>query len=187
MQFDKYVALDILNRVHISIEHIEERSQPYHCGDDFLMSSTGEAILDPICMQFIAIGESLKGLDKVTKGELLTTHPEIDWKNVKGLRDIIAQHYFEVDADQIWWIIENELQFIPGIKISEDTGFMIGLLCLTKAYFVPEVVSYYIRREKSATTDPWEPLAWKGQIVIYERWIYNLSATVPTQPNENDT
>ena len=26
MQFDKYVALDILNRVHISIEHIEERS-----------------------------------------------------------------------------------------------------------------------------------------------------------------
>lgn len=65
-------------------------------------------------------------------------------------------------------IIENELQFIPGIKISEDTGFMIELLCLTKAYFVPEVVSYYIRREKSATTDPWEPLAWKGQIVIYE-------------------
>ena len=41
---------------------------------------------------------------------LLTTHPEIDWKNVKGLRDIIAHHYFEVDADQIWWIIENELQ-----------------------------------------------------------------------------
>ena len=64
MQFDKYVALDILNRVHISIEHIEERSQPYHCGDDFLMSSTGVAILDSICMQFIAIGESLKGLDK---------------------------------------------------------------------------------------------------------------------------
>ena len=94
MQFDKYVALDILNRVHISIEHIEERSQPYHCGDDFLMSSTGVAILDSICMQFIAIGESLKGLDKVTRGELLTTHPEIDWKN----------------ADQIWWIIENELQ-----------------------------------------------------------------------------
>ena len=59
MQFDKYVALDILNRVHISIEHIEERSQPYLCGDDFLMSSTGVAILDSICMQFIAIGESL--------------------------------------------------------------------------------------------------------------------------------
>lgn len=74
------------------------------------MSSTGVAILDSICMQFIAIGECLKGLDKVTKGKLLSTYPEIDWKNVKGLRDIIAHRYFEVDADQIWWIIENELQ-----------------------------------------------------------------------------
>lgn len=99
MQYDKDIALDILHRVHTSIEHIEERSQPYSCGDDFLMSSTGVAILDSICMQFIAIGESLKGLDKVTKGKLLSTHPEIDWKNVKGLRDIIAHHYFEVDAD----------------------------------------------------------------------------------------
>lgn len=110
MQFDREVALDILGRVFASIEHIEERSQPYHCGDDFLMSLTGVAILDSICMQFIAIGESLKGLDKVTKGKLLPTHPEIDWKNVKGLRDIIAHHYFDVDADQIWWIIDNELQ-----------------------------------------------------------------------------
>lgn len=108
MQYDKDIVLDILHRVYTSIEHIEERSQPYSCGDDFLMSSTGVAILDSICMQFIAIGESLKGLDKVTKGKLLSTHLEIDWKNVKGLRDIIAHHYFEVDADQIWWIIENE-------------------------------------------------------------------------------
>lgn len=74
------------------------------------MSSAVVAMLDSICMQFIAIGESLKGLDKVTKETLLPTHPEIDWKNVKGLRDIIAHHYFEVDADQIWWIIENEQQ-----------------------------------------------------------------------------
>ena len=52
MQYDKYVALDILNRVHISIEHIEERSQPYHCGDDFLMSSTGVAMLRDIIAHY---------------------------------------------------------------------------------------------------------------------------------------
>ena len=73
-------------------------------------------------MQFIAIGESLKGLDKVTKETLLTTHPEIDWKHVKGLRDIIAHHYFEVDADQIWWIIEHELQPLKRaiIEMNDD-------------------------------------------------------------------
>ena len=87
------------------------------------MSSTGVTVLDSICMQFIAIGESLKGLDKVTNGELLPTHPEIDWKNVKGLRDIIAHHYFEVDAEQIWWIIENELQ--PLKKAIHDMALSV--------------------------------------------------------------
>lgn len=39
MQYDKDIALDILHRVHTSIEHIEERSQPYSSGDDFLKSN----------------------------------------------------------------------------------------------------------------------------------------------------
>ena len=101
--------MNILDRVYDSIEQIEKRSENYHCGDDFLMTPTGVTVLDSICMQFIAIGESLKGLDKITRGALLVNHPEIDWKHVKGLRDIIAHHYFDIDADQIWWIIEKEL------------------------------------------------------------------------------
>ena len=107
MQYDRELILNILDRVYNSIEQIEKRSENYHCGDDFLMTPTGVTVLDSICMQFIAIGESLKGLDKITRGTLLVTHPEVDWKHVKGLRDIIAHHYFDIDADQIWWIIEK--------------------------------------------------------------------------------
>lgn len=124
MQYDKEIACDILSRVLSAINHIEERAQQYSCGDDFLASPIGVAMLDSICMQFIAIGESLKGLDKLTKGTLLSSHPEIDWKNVKGLRDIIAHHYFEIDADQIWWIIENELQ-----PLKKAVGEMMKEIC----------------------------------------------------------
>lgn len=113
MQYDRELILNILDRVYNSIEQIERRSEHYHSGDDFLMTPTGVTVLDSICMQFIAIGESLKGLDKITSGTLLVTHPEIDWKHIKGLRDIIAHHYFDIDADQIWWIIEKEL---PSLK-----------------------------------------------------------------------
>ena len=113
MPFDRELVLNILERVQNSIEQILERSSNYLCGDDFLLTPTGMTILDSICMQFIAIGESLKGLDKITSGTLLVTHPEIDWKHVKGLRDIIAHHYFDIDAEQIWWIIEKE---IPSLK-----------------------------------------------------------------------
>ena len=113
MQYDRELILNILDRVYNSIEQIERRSENYHSGDDFHMTPTGVTVLDSICMQFIAIGESLKGLDKITSGTLLVTHPEIDWKHIKGLRDIIAHHYFDIDADQIWWIIEKEL---PSLK-----------------------------------------------------------------------
>lgn len=64
---------------------------------------------DATCMLLIAIGESLKNLDKTTNGQLLPTYPSIPWKNVKGLRDIIAHHYFDVDASQILWIIKYEI------------------------------------------------------------------------------
>lgn len=66
-------------------------------------------LLDATCMLLIAVGESLKNLDKVTEGKLLPTYPSIPWKQVKGLRDIIAHHYFDVDASQIFWILSYEL------------------------------------------------------------------------------
>jgi uncharacterized protein with HEPN domain len=105
----KGIALDILEDILSAIEKIEERTKDIHSIDDFLCSSSGMVLLDATCMLLIAIGESLKNLDKTTNGVLLPTYPSIPWKNVKGLRDIIAHHYFDVDASQILWIVKNEI------------------------------------------------------------------------------
>jgi uncharacterized protein with HEPN domain len=105
----KGIALDILEDILSAIERLEERTKDIHTIDDFLCSSSGMVLLDATCMLLIAIGESLKNLDKTTNGVLLSTYPSIPWKNVKGLRDIIAHHYFDVDASQILWIVKNEI------------------------------------------------------------------------------
>ena len=105
----KSIALDILEDILTAIEKVEERTKEINTIDDFLCSSSGMVLLDATCMLLIAIGESLKNLDKTTNGVLLPTYPSIPWKNVKGLRDIIAHHYFDVDASQILWIIKNEI------------------------------------------------------------------------------
>ena len=105
----KSIAIDILEDILSAIEKLEERTKDIHSVDDFLGSSSGMVLLDATCMLLIAIGESLKNLDKTTNGVLLPTYPSIPWKNVKGLRDIIAHHYFDVDASQILWIITNEI------------------------------------------------------------------------------
>jgi uncharacterized protein with HEPN domain len=105
----KSIAQDILEDILSAIEKVEDRTKDVNTVDDFLCSSSGMVLLDATCMLLIAIGESLKNLDKTTDGKLLPTYPSIPWKNVKGLRDIIAHHYFDVDASQILWIIKNEL------------------------------------------------------------------------------
>ena len=61
-------------------------------------------------MQLIAIGESLKRLDKLTKGELLGEYPEIDWKGAKGMRDVISHHYFDVDAEIIYSVCLKKIR-----------------------------------------------------------------------------
>lgn len=110
MYYDKELARNSLQQIENAILKIEERASSFHSADDFLKTPFGMAMLDAICMQFIAIGESLKGLDKMTNNKLLPTHPEIPWKRIKGLRDIVAHHYFEIDIDVIWWILSHELQ-----------------------------------------------------------------------------
>lgn len=105
----KSLALDILEDIQSAIERIRERTKDIRSVDDFLDTEQGTVILDATCMLLIAVGESLKNLDKVTDGRLLPTYPSVPWKQVKGLRDIIAHHYFDIDAGQIYWILSYEL------------------------------------------------------------------------------
>lgn len=110
MSYNKELAINILKQIEKAILLIQSRTSEIHGASDFLTNPGNVEKLDAVCMQFIAIGESLKGLDKVTHKELLNTDPNIPWDKIMGLRDIIAHHYFDVDAEEIWWIIENELK-----------------------------------------------------------------------------
>ncbi len=61
------------------------------------------------------------------------------------------------------------IRFFSDIRMSEDTAFIIKLLCVTEAYCVPEVLAYYCRRENSATTKKWQLSDWEGTVVIFEK------------------
>ena len=105
----KIVAQNILIQIEEAIIKIQHRTHEIRNADDFLLTPAGMEKLDAACMLLIAIGESLKNLDKVTEKKLLITDSTIPWSDVMGVRDIIAHHYFNVDAEEIWWIISQEL------------------------------------------------------------------------------
>lgn len=107
--YDTLIAFHILGLIQESLERINIRFSDVSSSDDFLLSESGMMKLDSICMKLTAIGESIKNLDKVTNKELLAQYPEIPWKHVMGIRDIIVHHYFDVDADEIYRICQEDL------------------------------------------------------------------------------
>ncbi len=102
--FDKSLVLAMLTQIEEALRTIAERAQPIQSADEFTGSASGKKTLDSICMLFMATGEALKNIDRTTGGSLLSQYPAIDWKSVIGFRDIIAHHYFDIDAEQVHWI-----------------------------------------------------------------------------------
>jgi uncharacterized protein with HEPN domain len=107
--YDQTLVLDILRQIDGALRKVQERSSRVASAEALTATPDGEERLDGLCMLFIAIGESLKNLDKITAGELLAAHPEIDWKGAMGFRDVIAHRYFDIDAEQVWWICTREV------------------------------------------------------------------------------
>ena len=105
-------VLHLLDKVIESLEVIQQRTENIHCTNDFLDSATGTLLLDGVCMKLIATGESIKNLDKLTAGNLLIYYPQIPWREVMGMRDIIVHHYFEVDADVIFNTVKENIPLL---------------------------------------------------------------------------
>ena len=102
--------LHTLDKIEVAINRLQERTTVIKSVDDFLLSPDGMEKLDAACMVLIAIGESIKNLDKITDGQLLPTYPSIPWKRVMGMRDVIAHHYFDVDAEVVYSVIAKEIE-----------------------------------------------------------------------------
>lgn len=104
------MVYETLKNIETAITRLQERTVQIHTVDDFLSSPFGMEKLDAACMVIIALGEAVKTLDKLTDKKLLPTYPSVEWRKVMGARDIMAHHYFEVDADAIFDIIKNDLE-----------------------------------------------------------------------------
>ena len=72
------IVYETLKNIDTAITRLQERSLEIHSVNDYLTSPSGMEKLDAACMVLIALGESVKTLDKLTNKELLKTYPSID-------------------------------------------------------------------------------------------------------------
>ena len=54
------------------------------------------------------IGEAVRSLSDDFKNN----HPEIEWNKIKGMRNILVHHYFGIDKDIVWAVIEKDIPFL---------------------------------------------------------------------------
>lgn len=105
----KEEIIDKLNQISESIEIIQERCKDYLTVDDFLQSPWGMTIMEACIMRLQVIGETIRGIDDKTHQELLPNYPQVPWRKIIGLRNIISHEYANIDYDIIWVVIDKHL------------------------------------------------------------------------------
>lgn len=78
----------------------------YH---EFLSSSSRMEKFDAACMLIQVVGETAKKIDDWTVHQLFSHYPQVYWRGVFGMRNIISHEYGNVDPEKIFGIIKEYL------------------------------------------------------------------------------
>ena len=60
---------------------------------------------DAVVRQLLIIGEAAKRVSNEFKG----LHPDVPWRQMAGMRDILVHSYDHVDLDELWRVATEEL------------------------------------------------------------------------------
>lgn len=66
---------------------------------------TNDKTYDAVLRNLEVIGEAVKNLPD----DFRDLHPQIEWRKIAGLRDIVAHVYFGVNDEIVWDVIQNKI------------------------------------------------------------------------------
>jgi uncharacterized protein with HEPN domain len=108
---DRDNLLNIIEAIEKIFSYIKENNS-------FEQFSNDMKTVDAVLMNLIIIGESVSKLSD----EFKDIYNEIDWKNIKGFRNIAVHDYFGVDLEEVWQIIENHIPKLFEYSKSISSG-----------------------------------------------------------------
>ena len=93
---------DRLYVIHIS-ECLARIAQYVAGGREAFMHST--LIQDAVLRNLQTIGQSVGRLSEAPR----ETHPEVNWRGIIGLRNVMVHDYLGINQERIWDIIEHDV------------------------------------------------------------------------------
>ena len=106
---EQRLAASVIAQMISLMESLLLRMEAVQSEADLCETESGRLLLDAVCMQFLALGEAVKQLDKLTGFTLQEQVPDQDWKGMMGFRNILAHQYFNIDPRQVLWITREAL------------------------------------------------------------------------------
>jgi uncharacterized protein with HEPN domain len=103
-----------INDIIDSIQKILEYSQDL-TEDEFLASSQ---IQDAIIRRLEIMGEAVKHIPQTLRKK----YPEVPWKNIVGMRDVLIHAYFGVNLKRTWKVVKEDIHSLRAeiISIRDD-------------------------------------------------------------------
>ena len=119
---DRSLLFELLLELEEAVRRIERRFTQIQKADDFIADDDGLDRLDGISMMLIAISENIRRLDRLMGESLANRYPEIPWSEIKGIRNILAHDYFDIDPEEIYRICREDLEILKRVlgKIRHD-------------------------------------------------------------------
>ena len=102
-----YIRLQHIRDAINEIEsYIQDKNEEYFQSDSMVQSA---------CIrQLEIIGEAANHISQ----DLQNDFPEIEWREIKGLRNILIHEYFGVDGYVVWQIIKTDLPILKDKILS---------------------------------------------------------------------
>lgn len=97
--------LDKINHINDELNYLISKSKEL-THDEFIKDET---LKRAFVRSLEIIGEAVKRIPK----QICEQYRQIEWNKIAGMRDKLIHHYFGVDYDLVWDIIENH---IPKLK-----------------------------------------------------------------------
>ncbi|GAI28132.1 unnamed protein product, partial [marine sediment metagenome] len=69
---------------------------------------------DAVVRNLEIIGEAAKHISDQLREQL----PDIDWRKIAGMRDMLAHAYFGIDDDILWDVVQNKVPQLA--KVTND-------------------------------------------------------------------
>lgn len=102
----------VIEHILMYCDQVIERITKYNMDHDKFFSVA--EYRDMLSMPILQIGELTKHLSE----EFIKTHSDIPWAQIRGMRNIFAHNYLNMNLDYIW---NTAVDDIPGLrKFCED-------------------------------------------------------------------